>query len=225
MTNDKVPVREGHSAIYDERARRMVVFGGQNDEGTDFHDVWTLDLDPASKTFEQWRSLAVEGGTLPGRFDHVAVFDARKNRMVVFGGWTKTGKQFFGDTWALAFGAPGEKGKWSQVAAGTRPPDRRNATAVYDAARNWLVMFGGLGKTGPLNDVWVFDLSADTWMQISPSGAAPAPRADAESVYDTDRRTMVLYGGVGTSDRLMRDLWELQIQPASQTAHGRLGDR
>jgi hypothetical protein len=218
MTAAGGPVREGHTAVFDESGKQMVVFGGQHELQTDLHEIWSLDLNPESPTFEKWRNQTIGEGHPPGRFDHVAVYDAKKQRMVIFGGWTKTRKQLFGDTWALHLGAQSGRTGWEQVTAASHPPDRRNASAVYDAARNWFVIFGGEGKSGPLSDVWAFDLTNDVWISITPSGAGPAPRADAEALYHPERRSAIIYGGVGGGERKLRDMWELQIQQETAPA-------
>jgi hypothetical protein len=211
MTTKDAPIREGHTAVYDPTRKRMIVFGGQHDLETDLHTVWTLDLNPESKTFEKWQNETLPAGNPPGRFDHAAVFDARKNRMVVFGGWSKNKKAYFGDTWALNLGGGTEKPQWTQIQAPTRPADRRNASAVYDPSLNLFLLFGGLGKDGALNDVWAFDLTSDAWVQLTPKGAAPAGRSDAEALYDTSRRSVIVYGGVNAGGKV-RDMWELKLQ-------------
>ena len=38
----------------------MVVFGGADRGRVDLYEVWTLDLDPSSPTFEKWQNLTVE---------------------------------------------------------------------------------------------------------------------------------------------------------------------
>ena len=91
------PAREDHTAVFDSRGKRMVVFGGRNkgrdNDDINIYEVWALDLDPASPTFEKWRNLTVEDNHPPGRSDHVAIFDENKNRMIIYGGWDKWEKK------------------------------------------------------------------------------------------------------------------------------------
>ena len=122
-----------------------------------------MDLDPSSPTFEKWQNLTVQEGRPPGRIDHSAVYDPKRNRMVINAGWTKTRKGLFTDMWAFYFDEPLEsKGRWAKIDTSTlEPPERRFAVALHEPERNWYVMFGGQGSNGLLNDVWVFDLDAD----------------------------------------------------------------
>jgi len=66
-----------------------------------------------------------------------------------------------------------------------------------------IVLFGGIGSSGPLNDTWVWD-GAD-WVQKSPASSPPA-RADHAMTYDQARGQVVLFGGSGSSSTL-NDTW------------------
>ena len=75
-----------------------------------------------------------------------------------------------------------------------------------------MVIFGGQGQTGPLNDVWAFDLDTHTWTDLTPtSGSAPAPRFTPASVYDPRSRGSEAYR------RLARELEErFSMEPSRQ---------
>jgi len=215
MTDSTAPAREDHSAIFDSRGRRMVIWGGRDKDSTydhiNLYDMWALDLDPNSPTFEKWQDLSVEEQHAPGRSDHVAVYDSTKNRMVIYGGWDKEMKEYFGDTWAFYFApTPDTKGRWRQIKTKkSHPPKRRRAVGVYDSARNWFIVCGGFGQEGYLNDVWAFDLTRDVWMNVTPG---PQPRIDHQAVYDPTRGRLILYGGDAQRKTKFHDLWELHIQ-------------
>jgi len=216
MTDSTGPAREDHTAIFDSFGMRMIIFGGRNNsahyDDTNIYEIWALDLHPASRTFEKWRNLTVENNHAPGRSDHVAVYDEKKNRMIIYGGWDKDQKELFGDTWAFNFPAlPYAPGKWKQIKTRkSHPPKRRHAASVYDASRNWFIVFGGLGEEGYLNDVWAFELDADVWINITPG---PQPRLDHQAIYDPRSQRMLIYGGDARLKGKFHDIWELQIQP------------
>jgi nucleotidyltransferase/DNA polymerase involved in DNA repair len=216
LTDSTTPAREDHTAIFDSFNNRMVIFGGQNNNSqtaaVNLYDLWAFDLDPNSPRFEQWQDLTVEDNHPPGRSDHVAVYDEKKNRLVIYGGWDKDLKEPFGDTWAFYFPlrryAPG---KWKQLKThDSHPPKRRHAAGVYDASRNWFIVFGGFGEEGYLNDVWAFDLNADAWLNITPG---PQPRLDQQAIFDPRSNHLIIYGGDARLKSKFHDLWELQIQP------------
>ncbi|MGH7496932.1 MAG: Kelch repeat-containing protein [bacterium] len=217
MTDAAAPAREDHTAVYDSRAKRMVIFGGRNWEIENSYDLWALDLDPQSPTFEKWRDLTVKEDHPAGRFDHVAVFDSLKNRMLVYGGWSKKEKEYLGDTWAFYFATmpegalrPEAKGEWKKIKAKkSHPPKRRHAVGAYDSSRNWFILCGGFGEEGYLNDVWAFDLALDNWTNITPG---PQPRIDHQAVYDPRSQHLIIYGGDARLQNKFHDMWELQIQ-------------
>jgi pyruvate/2-oxoacid:ferredoxin oxidoreductase beta subunit len=55
---------------------------------------------------------------------------------------------------------------------------------AYDAARGQVVLFGGLGSSGRLNDTWVWD--GTNWVQKFPGNAPPARYGHAMA-YDAAR--------------------------------------
>jgi hypothetical protein len=73
--------RREHSGVYDPQADQLTIFGGF--DGTRrLNDVWTLSLS-GTPTWE--RRYTVSASPTP-RSGHSAVFDPRRQRMVVFGG-------------------------------------------------------------------------------------------------------------------------------------------
>ena len=63
-------------------------------------------------------------------------------------------------------------------ASGAAPAARRNASAILDTAHNRMVIFGGNGGAGYLNDTWELSLSGTpTWRELAPSGSIPIARA------------------------------------------------
>lgn len=220
LTSPDVPRRESHSAVYDSRGKRMVVFGGFDRSPVDLYEIWAMDLDPGSPTFEKWQNLTVAEGRPPGRIDHSAACDVSRNRMVFHGGWSKARKAYFGDTWAFSFAdAAGGSGRWAKLETGTlAPPARRHAVAVHDAERNQYVLFGGQGHEGFLNDTWVLDLTTDVWREVAFREARPAPRIDHQAVYRVRTHSLLVYGGDGgVPHKKLHDVWELAFQSASES--------
>jgi hypothetical protein len=218
MTGPTTPRREDHTAIFDDRGKRMVIFGGRIDNSTvNIYELLALDLDPQSPTFEQWQNLTVEENHPPGRGDHAAVYDATRNRMVIFGGWDKRRKTFFDDTWAFYFGdaSRGRVGRWDNIKGKKRAPHprkRRHVAGVYDSTRDWFIIFGGYGEEGHLNDAWAFDLVRDVWLDVTPG---PGPRFDHGAVYDSKREHLIVYGGDGVLRGMLHDVWDLELEPES----------
>lgn len=147
-------------------------------------------LDPSA------RASAQSGPETPAPAYSVgSAYDTRRNRLVVFGGYTNG--RYVGDTWEWTGTA------WTRVES-TGPSARNGPAMVYDAARRQVVLFGGDTRaTGALGDTWLYDGTA--WRQVE--GAGPPPRSTHHMVYDTRRERVVLFGGAaGTS--MLGDTWE-----------------
>jgi hypothetical protein len=191
-----------HTAIYDDRRDRMMVFGGRG--GPSVNDLWELTLSGSL----EWRRIETAGTPPPPRFDHIAVFDASRYRILVFGGMDAQGA--FNDAWSLSLaGSP----TWSViVTSGSRPSARGGAQAIYDSVRDRIVLFGGYTQNfTPLGDVWQLSLSSTpTWSALSPSGAAPLPRFAGATVYDTTRDRMLVVSGTDFVN-YFDETWALQF--------------
>ncbi|HZI29542.1 MAG TPA: kelch repeat-containing protein [Gemmatimonadaceae bacterium] len=143
--------------------------------------------------------------TLEARRGHVMVFDEARHQMVLFGGWGAEEGAPPGDrgsTWAL------NGSTWSRV-ANTGPSPRHNAVAVYDAARQRILLYGGIIGSFPneqtLSDTWEWNGTA--WSKVADTG--PTPRVHLNMGYDRARGRVVLYGGFSLGSMTeLRDIWE-----------------
>ena len=134
----------------------MIIFGG-NLGSSCANDTWVLIHANGIGATPTWTQLTPTGGPPAARLGHNAVYDQNNNRMIVFGGGTCAGSQFFNDVWILS-NANGSGGTpaWTQLSpAGTPPAARKGAAAVYDVNGNRMIVFGGIGTGSSLNDVWI----------------------------------------------------------------------
>jgi len=152
-----------HAACYDATGGRMIMYGGQNAGARD--DIWAFDL-----STDTWADLtpAVRPA---GRFFAAVVCDDANRRVTVFGGTTNSGmtNELWGfDLWTEA---------WTQLfPSGTAPSAREGAAAVYDAAADRMVFFGG-NDGGFLNEVWAVEGLSNT---VTSAGGPPAPALTLE---------------------------------------------
>lgn len=197
--------RRGQTAILDPSADRMIVFGGYDDV-TFMNDVWSLDL--ATNT---WQQLTPGGDVPPERYGHSATFDPDRREMVVFGGYRYNGGPFgydggyLNDLYVLSLsGSP----TWTRVTTSPSPPLRDFHSAVYDAPRRRIVLFGG--NSGSIfNDLWALDTSTRTWTQLGPNATGPRPRLSSYAVTDANSQRLVLFGGWG--NEYFDDTWTLAL--------------
>jgi galactose oxidase-like protein len=209
-------LRNEASAVYDSLRDRIVMYGGRAFSSiAALGDVWSLSLGehPA------WSQIVPEGDAPAPRGDHVAVFDLRRDRMIVFGGSEQPGyegEQYFSDAWELDFSpsprwAPIVTQQWS------KPLPRHGATAVYDPWNDRMLVYGGFGRWidfggnehySTWDDTWALLLSGmPAWRQIGTIGLPPG-RSEAVAIVDPVGRQMIMSGG-GVYD----DTWALSLDP------------
>ncbi|HPA45425.1 MAG TPA: kelch repeat-containing protein [bacterium] len=111
-------------------------------------------------------------------------------RVQGFGKMTVNAGPLLGDLWAynessntfVELGSPPET-----------PSLRQGACAIY--AGGYIYQFGGLDQNNqPLNDLWRYDITSNTWLQIVPAGELPPPSPNAHAVLRGNR---IVFIGVG----------------------------
>jgi len=163
---------------------------------------------------EAWPSESPTGTPPSVRYGHTAVYDSTNNLMIVFGG-NNCGSSYYNDLWVLS-NANGLGGTpaWSQLTpSGVPPAARAFASAVYDAADNRMVVFGGSNGT-LFGDVWMLrnangKSGAPVWLQLKPSGTPPAARSGHSAVFDPASKRMIVYGGSSATAGFLGDTWVL----------------
>lgn len=179
--------------VYDNRRDRFVSFGGSAGRGAASGGTWEFDN-------ERWHKVTVPGP--PPRQGHVMVFDATRNRTVLFGGMGvgAPGQQppSLGDTWEY------DGATWTEKPV-EGPGARLAAGAAFDSRRGIVLIFGGIGPDGFLGDTWSWD--GAEWRKLADTG--PEPRGMGYLAYDRDRDRIVLFGGrKGWPDGDLNDTWE-----------------
>ncbi len=96
------------------------------------------------------------------------------------------------------------------VASGEKPGARRNGVAVYDPLAKRLIVFGGTGDAGLLNDSWAFSLETGSWTKLTTVGTPPGPRFGLDAVYDPAGHQMVIWAGQGAG--VFNDTWALNLK-------------
>ena len=92
---------------------------------------------------------------------------------------------------------------WRMLSTTTSPSARAYPAMAYDPMSKAVVLFGGLGANGNLNDTWAFD--GTTWTQLAPA-VAPPVRNGASMVFDRLTNKVVMFGGFDTNQYL-QDTW------------------
>ncbi|CAM9001117.1 unnamed protein product [Rhodiola kirilowii] len=173
-----------------------------------------------------WSKLTVGGAVEPSRCNFSAC--AVGNKVVLFGG-EGVNMQPMNDTFVLDLNS--SKPAWQHMQVNSPPPGRWGHTLSCVNGSN-LVVFGGCGTQGLLNDVFVLDLDAKqpTWREI-PGLGPPIPRS-WHSSCTLDGTKLIVSGGCADSGVLLSDTFLLDLFmekptwreiPASWTPPSRLG--
>jgi hypothetical protein len=84
-----------------------------------------------------------------------------------------------------------------------------------------MLVFGGENRdTGDVsfNDLWSYEATSNSWVQLSPSGAPPPSRLSHTAVWDAESRRMVVYGGE-RDESLYGDVWSYEGTSNSWMPH------
>ena len=177
--------RDAAGMVYEPTGDRLIVFGGNNNGGF-LNDLWELSLSGTPT----WTPLTPTGTPPFGRFEFSAIHDTPRNRMIVFGGLGGGISQ--NDTWALSLtGIP----SWSLLSPGGALAGRYGHVAIYDAARDRMLVHGGTNTANVHDDVWALSLAGTpTWTLLTPHGQWPR-RYESAAIYDPVRDRMLVVAG------------------------------
>lgn len=173
-----------------------------------------------------WRRLTVGGAVEPSRCNFSAC--AVGNRVVLFGG-EGVNMQPMNDTFVLDLNSSNPE--WRHVKVSSPPPGRWGHT-LSCLNGSWLVVFGGCGRQGLLNDVFILDLDAKhlAWREIL--GLAPPLPRSWHSSCTLDGTKLIVSGGCADSGVLLSDTFLLDLMmekpvwreiPVSWSPPSRLG--
>jgi hypothetical protein len=129
--------------------------------------------------------------------DHVAIYDPKRDRMLVLGGGQSS-------VWSLTL-RPSPA--WQILpTTGTSPPAfRSEMTAIYDPIGDRILTFSGTSTVA----VWGLNLSSSPaeWTPWTPSGAVPPAGQDYSAVYDPVADRAIIFGFDGLGNRT----WSLEF--------------
>lgn len=150
----------------------------------------SCDQASASST-SQWELLDPTTSP-PGRLQPSLAYDEARGRMVMVGGSESCANRTPRTDFLWEF--DGED--WHSITTPTMPSPRYNPDAVYDSARQVIVMYGGIRLAdGPgVDETWVYD--GNDWTQRFPVHS-PGGCATAYAGFDPIREVTVLITGDG----------------------------
>jgi len=213
------------NTVYDSATNQLIVYGGCGGNCSPvLSTVHVLTNANGLGGPPMW-SLSTTSPAQEGRASGSAAYNISTKRMITFGGDFGFSGTNQNDTRVLLSANSGSSTWQALVPAGNLPPGRSSQSAVYNQARNRMVIFGGAsvsccGSIVTYNDLWALSnadgssTTASAWTQLIPEGLPPASRGYHTSVYDTTRNIMYVFGGFQWSDVIknwipLGDLWRL----------------
>lgn len=174
---------------YDSKADRVILFGGQTG---DFNTVSPSPFDGETWVYDvaanSWTQMKPPSGPTI-RQGAQMVYDAKADRVILFGGWKSGLSGPLNDTWAYDYNT----NTWTEMAQG--PVNALGASIAYDQVSDRIVLFGGGDGSGNLfNDTWAFDYNTNAWTEM-PRSAIPPPRIGQVMVYDAKADRVIMWGG------------------------------
>ncbi len=95
------------------------------------------------------------------------------------------------------------------------PEAREHGAMLIDAEGRYALLIGGSGYDPylePLGDVWRFDLDANTWSAVTPSGDVPPPGGSRRVAQLPGTTTAYLFGGYGEGSGVFGELYRVDHQ-------------
>jgi N-acetylneuraminic acid mutarotase len=189
--------RDFHSMAYDKTNAWLVLFGGSSETGP-LNDTWAFD--PGANT---WTELKPSGGLPAARWAHAIAYDPVTRKVIMFGGRAESGPSL-NDTWVYDPVA----NTWTEAKpTGPLPLPRRGAAMACDPATRKVIMFGGNGDAGALDDTWAYDSATNAWAKLEPHGTSPSARGEHSMAYDPVGRQLMVFGGRSDTGATLGDTW------------------
>ncbi len=195
----------GALGVHVPAADALMLFGGSDGTVTNATVMIPLNAVP------QYRNVVTQGTPPVARIAPSGCYDPVRHRLIVFGGYNPV-SGFMNDLWELELSTSPPTWTLLEV-VGAAPSQRDGASMIYDPVTDSAILYGGNLNGTANGEVWRLSLVDDPgWTQlapVTPSGVSPPSRFFHAAVYDSATRSMLTFGGYGTTS--MADVWRLEL--------------
>jgi RHS repeat-associated protein/uncharacterized repeat protein (TIGR01451 family) len=182
------PGRQDGTMAYHAGLGKILLFGGlANGAASEFNDTWTFDSNANA-----WTSMT-PAHVPQVRYGVRMTYDPAISAMLMFGGISCGSPcgtyATLSDTWTFA------GSDWTLQSSIGAPPDRSDHSMAYDAAEQYVILFGGAGYNGTStyrNDTWLW--TGSSWTQAT-GIAAPSTRELVAMAFNPNIQQAVQFGG------------------------------
>lgn len=112
--------------------------------------------------------------------------------------------------------------EWQELGSAVGPAAREDHTWTVSGDGATAYLFGGRAGQREFNDLWRYDLAADSWLELEPQGEPPAARFGHTAVWVADVGLVVWSGQAGP--RFFSDIWAYDPQADSWAELPSAGD-
>ncbi len=171
------------------------------------------------KGANDWEQLTTTT-TPSGRYGHRQAYIA-DGKVLLYGGFRNNSA--LSDTWLYTY----ETNSWTNLNPSTKPGNRWVHDMAY-LGDDKVLFFGGYtaANGSNKNDTWIFDLSDNTWTNMSPA-SAPSTRRFHKMSYIADGKVLLFGGSWNKSDTWLYDInsnnWTQlspTTSPSGRDSHG-----
>jgi hypothetical protein len=164
MTAVKPPGRNFPAMVYDSKADRVIMWGGDTGNVQDT-SVWVFNYNTSS-----WEERKTTSGPT-SRWLHEMSYDAKADRTILYGGYTGSSEQApdfklnSSETWVYDYNL----NTWTMQSPSVNPGAIFEFSQTYLQAANQLLLFGGVVDYENTSDKsWLYDSNANTWTEATP---------------------------------------------------------
>jgi hypothetical protein len=181
----------GARLAYDAESDRIILFGGYNMSGNFYYnDTWSYDFNT-----DTWTEMKPSTSP-PGRNYHAMTYDAKSDRVLIWGGSDVDGVKPVddGSIWSYDYNT----NTWTETKPGTGafPAMRDYPQIVYDTKADRTILYGGIsiGDGGTDDKIWAYEYKTNTWTKLEPS-IGPGLLSRHTMLYNNAADQVILFGG------------------------------
>ena len=163
MSAVKPPGRNFQSMVYDSKADRVIMWGGDTG-GVNDTSVWIFNYNT-----QAWEERKTTAGPT-SRWLHGMSYDANADRTILFGGYTGSGESApdfslnSAETWAYDYNL----NTWTLLNPNGNPGPIFEFGQAYLESAERLLLFGGvLDYENTSDKTWLYDFNANTWAEMT----------------------------------------------------------
>lgn len=187
----------GTAMAYDAESDRVILFGGFDfDSYQNFQDTWVYDYNT-----DTWTQMKPDNSP-PGQNAHAMTYDPDSDRIILWGGYTKTPDpsnvvSLDSSVWAYDYNT----NTWEQKVSSSAPGPRLDHALVYDANAGMVLMYGGsdrpswTGQMTNFRDLLTYNVKSNTWESIPEPNPFPGTLSRFAMVYIPDTDQFIVFGG------------------------------